>query len=192
MDAVDGPPEVPWTSFSHSSRGFSKKRRSMVQPTLLTSTSTGPKPSTACSTIAETLAGSVTSVGTTITRLPVPIPATSAATISPWLGASSAITMLDPSTAKAWTMARPMFEPPPVTITFFPFSPSSTSGPPLLSRWPAFRRRRHFGHSAETEPQQSFDVLDCCLGHVYGAGGVVVPLHRHHFDPVTPFGRDNQ
>jgi hypothetical protein len=44
---------------------------------------------------------------------------TSSATFSPWLGASSAMVMLLPACANAWTMERPMLEPPAVIMTFF-------------------------------------------------------------------------
>ena len=53
------------------------------------------------------------------------LPAPSAATFSPWLGTSSAMDMREPSAAKPWTMARPMLDPPPVTMTCLPFRPNS-------------------------------------------------------------------
>ena len=100
-------------------------RRSTVQPTLFTRTSTGPNLAMAASIMVATFSGSVTSVGTTFTRAPVSMAVTSPATISPWLGTNSAMDIREPSAAKAWTMARPMLVPPPVTMTCLPFRPSS-------------------------------------------------------------------
>ena len=97
----------------------------MVQPTLFTSTSTPPNRAAAASAIALTEAGSVTSVSTTQTCPPPFNASASAATRRPWAGSISAMTRWLPSAAKAWTIARPMLEPPPVTITVLPRNPSS-------------------------------------------------------------------
>src|SRR5262245_10065030 len=118
------PHRLSWTSFSHSARSFSTKRRSSVQPTLLTSTSTCPvRPSTS-RTMARTESHLVTSVGTTATEAAPDLRA-SAAVFSPCPASISAMVTCAPSRAKASEMARPMFDPPPVTMTLLPLRFSS-------------------------------------------------------------------
>src|SRR5215470_7361257 len=118
------PHRLSWTSFSHSARSFSTKRRSSVQPTLLTSTSTCPvRPSTS-RTMARTESHFVTSVGTTATEA-APNLRASPAVFSPCPASISAIVTCAPSRAKASEMARPMFDPPPVTMTLLPLRFSS-------------------------------------------------------------------
>ena len=106
------------TSFSHSSRVFSMKSASRVQPTLLTRTSTRPKRSSTSRTIAWTSDHFVTSVRTTWAL--APSCSASATTFLPWASSISAIVTLARSRAKARAMARPMLEPLPVTTTLLP------------------------------------------------------------------------
>src|SRR5712691_2568169 len=107
------------TSRSHSSRVFSTKRASRVQPTLFTSTSTPPKRSSTAFTIARTSSQLVTSVRETSTAL-APRRSASAAAFRACASSMSAMVRFTPSRAKARLMARPMFEPPPVTMTLLP------------------------------------------------------------------------
>src|SRR4030042_1931081 len=118
------PQKLMFTSFSNSDLGFSINSRSKVQPTLFTNTSIFLNSSSALLTIAVTESKLVTSV-LIATALP-PRAAASLATFCPWASSISAIMILDFSLAKAKTIARPMFEPPPVTITALPARFKST------------------------------------------------------------------
>src|SRR5215470_157857 len=118
------PQRLSWTSFSHSARSFSTKSRSRVQPTLLTSTSTRPVRASTSRTVPCTESHFVTSVGTTTTEA-APALRASAAVFSPWPVSISAMVTWAPSRAKASEMARPMFDPPPVTMTLLPLRFSS-------------------------------------------------------------------
>ena len=113
------PHRLSWTSFSHSARSFSTKRRSSVQPTLLTSTSTRPVRASTSRTVARTESHLVTSVGATTTEA-APALRASPAVFSPCPASISAMVTWAPSRAKASEMARPMLEPPPVTMTLLP------------------------------------------------------------------------
>src|SRR5712691_7396268 len=113
------PQRLSWTSRSHSSRAFSTKSASRVQPTLFTRTSARPnRPSTAA-TIARTSSHFVTSVRRTSTAF-APNRSASVAVLRACASSTSAMTRFTPSRANARLMARPIFEPPPVTITLLP------------------------------------------------------------------------
>src|SRR5499426_1178399 len=118
------PHRLSWISFSHSARSFSTKSRSRVQPTLLTSTSTRPVRASTSRTVPCTESHFVTSVGATATEA-APAFRASAAVFSPWPASISAMVTCAPSRAKASEMARPMFDPPPVTMTLLPLRFSS-------------------------------------------------------------------
>src|SRR5215831_7847556 len=118
------PQRLSCTSFSHSARSFSTKSRSRVQPTLLTSTSTRPVRASTSRTVPCTESHFVTSVGAT-TAEAAPALRASAAVFSPWSVSISAMVTCAPSRAKASEMARPMFDPPPVTMTLLPLRFSS-------------------------------------------------------------------
>src|SRR5215813_632334 len=118
------PQRLSWTSFSHSARSFSTKSRSRVQPTLLTSTSTRPLRASTSRTVPCTESHFVTSVRATTTEA-APALRASAAVFSPWPVSISAMVTWAPSRAKASEMARPMFDPPPVTMTLLPLRFSS-------------------------------------------------------------------
>src|SRR5215475_8407260 len=118
------PQRLSWTSFSHSARSFSTKSRSRVQPTLLTSTSTRPVRASTSRTVPCTESHFVTSVRAT-TAEAAPALRASAAVFSPWPVSISAMVTWAPSRAKASEMARPMFDPPPVTMTLLPLRFSS-------------------------------------------------------------------
>src|SRR3984893_14882216 len=60
------PQRFSWISFSHSARSFSTKRRSWVQPTLFTSTSTWPRRPSTLLTMATTDSQLPTSVATEV------------------------------------------------------------------------------------------------------------------------------
>src|SRR5262245_12749905 len=133
------PHRLSWISLSHSSRVFSMKRASRVQPTLLTSTSTPPNRSSTARTIASTSGHLVTSVR--IACAFAPNDSASAATFLPCPSSISAMVTWARSRANARLMARPMFEPPPVTITLLPArfrsipvppSPASVSRDPVV------------------------------------------------------------
>src|SRR5215470_8031785 len=114
------PQRLSCTSFSHSARSFSTKSRSSVQPTLLTSTSTRPVRASTSRTVPCTESHFVTSVGATATEA-APAFRASTAVFSPWPASISAMVTCVPSRAKASEIARPMFDPPPVTMTLLPF-----------------------------------------------------------------------
>src|SRR5499426_575972 len=114
------PQRLSCTSFSHSARSFSTKSRSSVQPTLLTSTSIRPVRASTSRTVPCTESHFVTSVAATATEA-APAFRASAAVFSPWPVSISAIVTCAPSRAKASEIARPMFDPPPVTMTLLPF-----------------------------------------------------------------------
>src|SRR5262245_22102985 len=122
------PHRLSWISLSHSSRVFSVKSASRVQPTLLTSTSTPPNRSSTARTIATTSGHVVTSVR--IACAFAPNDSASAATFLPCFSSISAMVTWARSRAKARLMARPMFEPPPVTITLLPARFRSMPMPP--------------------------------------------------------------
>src|SRR5712691_8093413 len=133
------PQRLIWISFSHSARSFSTKSRSSVQPTLLTSTSILPARPSTSRTMAWTDSHLVTSVGTTTAEAAPPFRA-STAVFSPCPASISATVTCAPSRAKASAMARPMFDPLPVTMTLLPLRFSSIACVlSLLVRLPGYR-----------------------------------------------------
>src|SRR5215831_11691003 len=118
------PQKFSWTSRSHSSRFFSMKSASTVPPALFTSTSMPPWRDSTSRTSAWTLSQSVTSVRTTVAEA-APCWRASPATFSPCAASISAMVTCARSRANACTIARPMFEPPPVTTTLRPARCSS-------------------------------------------------------------------
>src|SRR3990167_3650671 len=113
------PQRLSWISRSHSSRVFSTKSRSIVQPTLFTSTSTPPRRPFTSFTMAWTESQAVTSVRTAVAEA-APSFCASAATFPACASSMSAIVTCARSPANARLRARPMFDPPPVTITLLP------------------------------------------------------------------------
>src|SRR5882672_511925 len=131
------PQRLSWISFSHSARSFSTKSRSWVQPTLFTSTSTWPRRLSSLLTMATTDSHLLTSVATEVAEA-APRSSASATTFLACPSSISAMVRWTFSRAKARLMARPIFEPPPVTMTLLParfssipFSPLSSSGAEL-------------------------------------------------------------
>src|SRR5216684_7703719 len=116
-------------SRSHSSRGFSMKSRSTVQPAQFTSTSTAPNETRANSTADETESQSVTST----CRAMIDPAGASASTLLACSRSTSAIKTRAPSPAKPRLIARPRLDAPPVTITTRPFNPRSIQCPPKRS-----------------------------------------------------------
>src|SRR6266550_4855739 len=111
-------------SRSHSLRGFSMNRRSIVHPAQFTRTWTPPIELSANSTVEETDSQFVTSVW----RATMVPEGASDSTLRACSSSTSAITTRAPSLAKPKVMARPRFEAPPVTMTTFPLSPRSIAG----------------------------------------------------------------
>src|SRR2546421_9188970 len=108
-------------SRSHSLRGFSVNRRSIVQPAQLTSTSTRPIDDSTNWTADVTESQSVTSVW----RAVIVPDGASRSTFRACLSSTSAMTTRAPSPAKPSAIARPRLDAPPVTITTRPLSPRS-------------------------------------------------------------------
>src|SRR6266478_3339390 len=125
------PQRLSWISFSHSARSFSTKRRSWVQPTLFTSTSTWPRRLSTLLTMATTDSHLLTSVGTAVAEA-APCPSASATTFLACPSSISAMVRWTFLRAKARLMARPIFEPPPVTMTLLPARFSSIPVSPLF------------------------------------------------------------
>src|SRR5215470_1839048 len=127
------PQRLSWISFSHSARSFSTNRRSWVQPTLFTSTSTPPRRLSTLLTMATTESHLPTSVATA-TAEAAPRSSASATTFRACCSSISAMVKWTFSRAKARVMARPMLEPPPVTMTLLPARFSSIVVSPFPSR----------------------------------------------------------
>src|SRR3990170_7726888 len=125
------PQRFSWISRSHSSRVFSTKSRSIVQPTLFTSTSTRPQRASTSFTSAWTESHCVTSVRTAAADA-APRACASPATFFACASSMSAIVTCARSPANARLRARPMLDAPPVTITLLPARFNSIVG--LLSR----------------------------------------------------------
>src|SRR5712664_1746998 len=114
----------------HSSRDFSMKSRSTVQPAQFTSTSTAPNETRANSTADETESQSVTST----CRAMIDPAGASASTLLACSRSTSAIKTRAPSPAKPRLIARPRLDAPPVTMTMRSFNPSSIRAQIMASR----------------------------------------------------------